>query len=236
MGSNAAEILIRLRSLSNPENIAGMKRFGINSQGTLGVSMPVLRQMAKETGRDHRLAGELWQSGVHEARILASMVEEPAQVDEDQVERWVADFDSWDVCDQVCMNLFGRLPIAYRKALEWSERPEQFVKRAAFTLMAVLAVQDKKARDEAFEAFFVPIVKQSVDERNFVRKAVNWALRGIGKRNANLNRLALVTAYKIAEIDSKSARWIASDASRELSSEAVRRKLGIGQAEEKPRE
>lgn len=227
MEYTAEEIVDRLQSLSNPVNVEGMARFGINPQGTLGISIPTLRQIAKECGKDHLLAGELWETGVHEARILASMIEEPHRVDELQVERWVKDFDSWDVCDEVCGNLFGQLPLAPQKAMQWSERPEEFVKRAGFTLMAELAAHDKKAKDELFEAFFVPIVRESGDGRNFVRKAVNWALRKIGKRNARLNGLSIETARQIGKIDSKSARWIASDAIRELTGEKVRCKLRI---------
>ncbi len=231
MRYSTEEVIDRLRSLSNPANVEGMARFGINPQGTLGISIYDLRKIAKECGKDHRLAEELWQTGLHEARILASMVEEPSQVDEEQVERWVKGFDSWDVCDQVC-DLFGRLPMATQKAMQWSQRPEEFVKRAGFTLMAELAAHDKQAKDELFEAFFVPIVRESGDGRNFVRKAVNWALRNIGKRNARLNRLAIETAREIGKTGSKSARWIASDALRELTGEKVQRRLRISPDEE----
>jgi 3-methyladenine DNA glycosylase AlkD len=224
MTYSAVDVLDRLRSLANPANVEGMARYGINPVGTLGISMPVLRQIARETGKDHRLAGELWASGVHEARILASLVDEPALVDEAQMERWVKDFDSWDVCDQVC-DLFGRLPLAPQKAMQWSERQEEFVKRAGFALMADLAVHDKKAKDELFESFLVPIQREAIDGRNFVRKAVNWALRNIGKRNARLNRLSIETAREILEIDARSARWIAADALRELTSAKVQGKF-----------
>jgi 3-methyladenine DNA glycosylase AlkD len=226
MKYTAEQILDRLRSLGNPVNVEGMRRYGINPQGTLGISIPALRQIAKEIGIDHQLAGELWESDVHEARILASMIDDPRLVDDQQVERWVKDFDSWDVCDQVC-DLFGRLPSAPQKAMQWSERPEEFVKRAGFALMAELAAHDKNAKDELFEAFFVPILRESSDGRNFVRKAVNWALRNIGKRNARLNQLSIATAREIAQIDSKSARWIASDALRELTGEKVQHRLKI---------
>jgi 3-methyladenine DNA glycosylase AlkD len=224
MTYSAVDLLDRLRSLANPANVEGMARYGINPVGTLGISMPVLRQIARETGKAHRLAGELWASGLHEARILASLVDEPALVDEAQMERWVKDFDSWDVCDQVC-DLFGQLPLAPQKAMQWSERQEEFVKRAGFALMADLAVHDKKAKDELFETFLVPIQREAIDGRNFVRKAVNWALRNIGKRNARLNRLSIETARKIREIDSRSARWIAADALRELTSAKVQGKF-----------
>lgn len=165
------EIITRLKSLSNPKSVEGMARFGINPENTLGVSIPALRKMAKEIGISHILAQ--WDTGIHEARILAGMIDEPDKVDDFQMEQWVRDFDSWDVCDQVCMNLFDRTGFAYHKALEWSGREEEFVKRAGFALMAVLAFHDKKA--------------------GYVKKAVNWALRQIGKRNISLNRMAIKT-------------------------------------------
>ena len=185
------DILQRLKSLANAENVAGMARFGINPQNTLGISVPVLRKMAREIGRDHALAQELWSSGVHEARILAALVDDPRLVTEAQMDAWAADFDSWDVCDQCCANLFDKTEPAYRKAVEWAARDEEFVKRAGFALMAALAWHDKRAPDEAFLAFLPVIQRESVDGRNFVRKAVNWALRTIGKRNAALNIRAI---------------------------------------------
>ena len=219
------DIIIRLKSLSNPKSAEGMARFGINPEKTLGVSIPSLRKMATEIGRSHVLAQQLWATGIHEARILAGMIDEPDKVEDSQMEQWVRDFDSWDVCDQCCMNLFDRTGLAYQKAIEWSSKEEEFVKRAGFALMAVLAFHDKKARDEAFLKFFLAIEKESVDERNYVKKAVNWALRQIGKRNINLNKLAIETAKKIQKIDSKAARWIAADALRELAGEAVQKRL-----------
>jgi len=224
-GMQSEEVLQRLRSLSNPAAVAGMARYGINTENAYGISLYALRPMAKEIGKDHTSAQQLWASGIHEARILASMVDEPIKVTEEQMERWVKDFDSWDVCDQVCSNLFNKTAIAYDKAIQWSSREEEFVKRAAFALMAALAVHDKKAPDEAFERFLPLIKEQSLDDRNYVRKAVNWALRQIGKRNRTLNGAAIRLAREIREIDSRAARWIASDALRELTSEKVQRKL-----------
>ena len=219
------EILKRMKSLSNPRNVEGMARFGINPKGTLGVSIPDLRKLGKEIGKDHSLAQRLWDSGIHEARILAALVDEPRKVTESQMDSWVAQFDSWDVCDQVCMNLFDRTPFSHAKAKEWANRQREFEKRAGFALMAVLAFHDKKAKDSDFVRFLPIIKKASTDERNFVRKAVNWALRQIGKRNANLNKAAIKTAEEILKINSKSARWIAGDALRELKSESVRKRL-----------
>jgi 3-methyladenine DNA glycosylase AlkD len=222
---SCAAILTSLKSLARPENIAGMARYGINPHRTYGVSMPVLRQLAREIGKDHRLAAGLWSSGIHEARILATLVDDPALVTEDQMDRWVDDLDSWDVCDQCCNNLFSRTLMAYRKAVEWSTAQKEFIKRAGFVLMATLAVRDKKASDGQFELFFTNIRAGATDNRNFVKKAVNWALRQIGKRNLNLNRKAIKTAEHIRQIDSASARWIAADALRELTDPAVQKRL-----------
>ena len=221
------EIIKKLKSLSNPKNIEGMARFGINPEKTLGVSVPNLRKIAKQAGRDHALAEKLWSSGIHEARILASMVDEPERVTKRQVNAWIKDFDSWDVCDQCCMNLFDKLPFAFEKAVEFSKKKREFEKRAGFALMACLAWHDKEAEDEKFEAFFTYMEKEATDERNYVKKAVNWSLRQIGKRNLNLNRAAIKCAREIQKIDSKSARWIANDAIRELESEAVKKRLQI---------
>lgn len=219
------EVLQMLRSLADPEAVEGMARFGISSRNTLGISIPQLRKIGKEIGKDHSIARELWSSGIHEARILACFVEDPNQVSEEQMEAWVKDFDSWDVCDQCCTSLFDRTEFAYRKAREWTNREEEFVKRAAFVLMAGLAVHDKRAQDGNFEQFLPLIKREATDERNFVRKAVNWALRQVGKRNPALNSKAITTAEGIQEIESRSARWIASDALRELRSEKVRARL-----------
>jgi len=215
-------IIHRLHEMRSPENVAGMAKFGINPTSALGISIYVLRKMAKEIKPDHALAERLWASGIHEARILAALVDEPKKLTEEQMERWVREFDSWDVCDQVCSNLFDQAPFAYRKAAEWSEREEEFVKRAGFVLMAALSVHDEKAPDEAFFPFFPIIIREATDERNFVKKAVNWALRQIGKRNASLNGRAIAVAEEIRDIHSKTARWIASDTLRELTSEKVR--------------
>ncbi len=219
------DILNKLKSLSNPKAVEGMARYGINPENTYGISIPNLRKIARETGKNHALAQELWASGIHEARILASMIDDPKMATEEQLESWVKDFDSWDVCDQCCMNLFKKTGLAYRKAVEWSESDEEFVKRAGFVLMACLAVGDKKADDMQFEVFLPIIMREASDNRNFVKKAVNWALRQIGKRNANLNKKAIETSKEIQKMDSRSAKWIASDAIRELTSESVLKRL-----------
>jgi len=219
------DVLEKLKTLSDPKAVEGMARFGINPENTYGVSIPNLRRMAKEVGVDHALAQQLWVSGIHDARILASMIDAPKIVTEEQMEHWVKDFDSWDVCDECCMNLFVKTRFAYQKASEWSSNDKEFIKRAAFVLMACLAVSDKKAVDIKFEPFFLLIKREAGDNRNFVKKAVNWALRQIGKRNLNLNKRAIEIAKEIQRMDSRSARWIASDAIRELTSQAVQERL-----------
>jgi 3-methyladenine DNA glycosylase AlkD len=219
------DILNQLRALADPEAVAGMAKFGVGGRHTLGISIPPLRKMAKEAGKNHQLAQQLWDSGIHEARILATMIDEPKKVTAAQMEAWASKFDSWDLCDQCCLNLFRRTPLAYPKAYEWSSRSEEFVKRAAFALMATLAVHDKKAGDDSFIPFLAVIQREAADERNFVKKAVNWALRQIGKRNLSLNETAVQTAREIQQLESKSARWIAADALRELTSDKVRQRL-----------
>lgn len=217
-------ILQELSARANPDNVAGMAKFGINPRGTLGISIYELRKLAKTIGVQHALALQLWETGLHEARILASYIDDPALVTEAQLERWVADFDSWDVVDQVC-ELIAKTPLAYAKVFEWSARPEEFVKRTAFALMAELAVRDKQATDEQLAQFFPVILREANDERNFVKKAVNWALRNLGKRNLALNAQAIATARAIQALGTRPARWIAADALRELTSEAVQTRL-----------
>jgi len=219
------EVTERLRSLGDPKAVEGMARFGVRVAKALGVSAPNLRRLAKEIGKDHNLAAKLWKTGIHDAKILATLIDDPAKVTVPQMERWAKDFDSWAVCDAACGCLFDRTPYAWDKAVEWTGREPEYVKRAGFVLMASLAVHDKKAPDERFEAFVPLIVKHATDERNFVKKAVNWALRQIGKRNARLNKLAIRAAQGIRRIDSKAAKWIASDALRELSSDEVQARL-----------
>lgn len=225
MTRTAGEIISQLQAHANPKNVEGMARFGINQRNTLGVSIPIIRGMAKEIGKNHLLAQELWRSEVHEARVLAALVDDAKHISEAQMEEWVKGFDSWDVCDQVCSNLFDKTPFAYKKAFEWAKRREEFVKRAGFVLMACLAVHDKKAGDEKMAAFLPIVVKSTDDGRNFVKKAVNWALRQIGKRNAALNKKAIQTAREIQKTGLNPAKWIAADALRELESEQVRKKV-----------
>ncbi len=222
------EVLNKLNNNANSANLAGMARYGMTVEKRLGVSVPDMRRIAKESGRNHALALELWKTGFAEARIVASMIANPKELTEKEMDSWVRDFNSWDVCDQVCMNLFEKVPFAWEKALEWSEREEEFVKRAAFSLLACLAWHRKQAPDEDFIRFLPVIQRCAADERNFVKKAVNWALRTIGKRDSRLNEAALATARKIQRLDSKAARWIAADAIRELKSDHTQERFRRG--------
>jgi 3-methyladenine DNA glycosylase AlkD len=208
--ASVEEVLKKLKAKARPNQLEGMARYGMAAEQRLGVSVPNMRKMAKELGKDHKLALELWETGIPEAKILAAMIDEPKKLTEKQMEDWVKDINSCDVCDQVCMNLFEKTPLAWKKILDWSQREEEFVKRTAFAIIACLAWHNKEAEDEKFIKLFPVIKRGATDERNYVRKAVNWALRNIGKRNPNLN---------------KAARWIASNAIKELESEAVQRRL-----------
>ena len=214
---SADEVITQLKRLARPGNLVGMARYGMNPEGRLGLPVPVMRRIAKQAGRDHRLALDLWKSGIAEARMVASMVDDPARVTPAQMDRWVRGFNSWDVCDQVCGNLFDKTPYAWAKAREWAKRKEEFVKRAGFALMACLAWHDKTAPDSGFIGFFPFIRRGAADERNFVKKSVSWALRNIGKRNPRLRRAALAEARALRKAESSAARWVGADAERELS-------------------
>lgn len=227
MKSTYEEIITELESKKNPKNVEGMARFGINPENTFGVPIPNLRKIARRIGRDHELAKQLWASGIHEARILASFIDEPEKVTEKQMDCWVFDFDSWDICDQVCSNLFDKTFYVHKKILEWVGSEKEFVRRAGFVLIATSSVHNKEWSDSDFERYFPLIEKYATDERNFVKKAVNWALRQIGKRNLDLNKKAIKLAEKIKneQSESKNAKWIANDALRELTSEKVQKRL-----------
>jgi 3-methyladenine DNA glycosylase AlkD len=222
------DVLKKLKAKARPDQLEGMARYGIVTEKRLGVSIPDLRKMAREIGKDHELALRLWEARIQEARILAAMIDQPEKVTEQQVEEWVKDIDSWDVCDQVCMNLLEKVSFVQKKVATWSRRDEEFAKRAAFSLIACLAVHDKEAPDRDFIQMLPLIKRGATDERNFVKKAVNWALRNIGKRNPNLNKAAIEAARDIQQMDSKAARWVAANAIRELESEAVQGRLRKG--------
>ncbi len=219
------EFLIEhLHSLSNPANVAGMARFGINSNNTLGISMPEIRKIAKSIKKNHNLALQLWDSGIHEAKILAGFIAEPKLMDSETMEKWVSGFDSWDVCDQISGNLFTKVADYKEYIFSWALRDEEFVRRTAFAMIAWSAVHHKKSEDYEFLDYLPLIIKFSTDERNFVKKAVNWALRQIGKRSQFLNEkiIPFCETMIIDLKDSKSAKWIAKDALRELTSEKTR--------------
>ncbi len=216
-------VLGDLRQVADQSRLAGMARVGINVTRALGVSIPQCRTLARRHRNEHELAIGLWASEIHEARIVASMVDDPEIVDRDQMESWVLDFDSWDLCDQVCGNLFDRTPIAGVAARDWVERDAEFVKRAGFVLIAERAHRDRDSPDDVWLAW-LPVIRQgAVDERNYVKKSVNWALREIGKRNEALRASAIEEAERLVASASRSARWIGRDALRELRSEVIAR-------------
>ncbi len=220
-----AAALRELKSLADPKVRAKLAYFGVNVPKAYGISAPVLHAFARHIGKDQALAEELWSTGVHEARILAALIGESERVTAAQMERWVRDFDSWDVVDTACCYLYAQAKPAWDKIYEWSSRSAEFEKRAAFSLAAYLAYKDKTAQDARFERFLSVIEREAHDERNFVRKAVNWALRNIGKRNLRLNAAAIRSAERIRRQDSRAARWIAADALRELKGKAVQARL-----------
>jgi len=220
------EIIKKIKSSGSKKNVEGMARFGIRPKTKVyGAPIPELRKIAKIVGKNHKLALRLWDSGIHEARILAGYIEESEKITEKQLEKWVKSFDSWDIVDQVCSACLDKTSFAKKKIFELSERKEEFVKRTAFTLMCCLSVHDKNMPDREFINFFPIIKKAATDERNFVKKAVNWALRQIGKRNKRLNRKAIRLAKEIKGINSKSAKWIASNALSELTNHKIIKRI-----------
>ena len=223
--SSTQEILTKLKSKAKPDNLPGMARYGINTEKRLGVQIPELRQLAKETGKNHQIALELWQTGIAEARILAAMTDEPEKVTEQQMENWVKDINSWDIDDQITMNLFEKTPLSWKKITDWSQRPEEFVRRTAYSLLACLAWHNKTATEQQFTQLFPVIASGATDERKSIQKSISWALRTIGKRNPQLNRAAIQLAQEIQQTNTKPARWIANDVTRELQSQPVQNRL-----------
>lgn len=219
------EIIETLTKMGKKKNIPGMARFGINPENNLGVSVTDIRKYSRSLGHNHELALKLWKTGIRDARMVAACIEEPEKISSEQMDDWVKDFNSWDLCDHVCGHCFDKTRFSYEKAIEWSKREEEFVKRAGFALMAWLAVHDKKQKDSVFADFLPIIQRESFDDRNYVKKAVNWALRNIGKRNLILNKQALATAHLLKKETKSTARWIGSDAARELQSEKVQHRL-----------
>jgi len=227
-------MLARMEQIGSPRGAEKLSYWGIRAARSYGLSAPQMHALARQAGRDHALALELWGCGVHDAHHIAAMVADPALVTEKLMERWAKDFASWDVVDTCCCYLFIYTPHAWKKAVAWTRRPEEFVKRAGFSTMAYLAVHDKAAPDSKFARLLPIIEREARDERNFVRKAVNWALRQIGKRNLRLNRRAIAAGERIRRQGTRSARWIAADALRELRSPAVQKRLAA-RARKRPR-
>lgn len=219
------EVLRELKSVADPKVRAKVSYFGVNVPKAYGISTPILHAFARHIGKNQSLAEELWSSRIHEARILATLIGESGKITAAQMERWVREFDSWDVVDAACCYLYAGAKPAWDKLHQWSSRRPEFEKRAAFSLAAYLSYKDKTADDARFEKVLSVIEREANDERNFVRKAVNWALRNIGKRNLRLNAAAIRSAERIRLQESRTARWIAADALRELKSEAVQKRL-----------
>jgi 3-methyladenine DNA glycosylase AlkD len=214
-----------LRAQARPQVLAGMARFGMAIDGRLGLSMPAMRRVAKLLGRDHELALALWDTGIPDACIVAGMLAEPQRLGSRQMDAWAKSLRSWDVCDQVCGSAFLHSPLAWPKVAQWAGQRDEFVRRAGFALLATLAVHDRASDDARFVQALALVQAAAGDERNFVRKAVNWALRNIGKRNAALSAAAIQVAQQLRHHDSRAARWIAADALRELRSDAVQVRL-----------
>jgi len=226
MNSQTNAILTELYSKANPKNVEEMKRFGIKSTNNmLGVSAKPLFAIAKNIGTNQELALELWKTGIYDARILSTLIADPKKIKKSTMNAWAKDFDNWAICDCACMHCFRDTPYGHELAVKWLKRKEEFVRRAGFTLIATLCVHDKKSDDKVFLKYLSIVYKYTTDERNYVKKGVNWALRQIGKRNLKLNAAAIKTAKKIHKLDSSSAKWIASDALRELQSPAVQKRL-----------
>lgn len=234
MLNSTKSVLDKLKAKARSDQLAGMARYGIKTEHRLGVQVPEMRRIAKETGKNHELALELWRTGIADARIVAAMVDEPEKLTEFQMEDWVKEIDSWDIGDQVCMNLFEKNPLAWKKIVDWSKREEEFVKRTAFGLLACLAWHDKTAGNEKFIDLFPVISYGALDERRSIKKAVSWALRNIGKRNVTLNEEALKLAQEIRKSGNKAAKWVSSEVTRELQSEAVQKRLKKNKIKETP--
>jgi 3-methyladenine DNA glycosylase AlkD len=218
-------VLFELKKCARPDQLTGMAKYGMTIENRLGVSVPEVRRIAKEIGKNHTLALELWKTKIAEARMVASMIADPNELASDEMDSWVKDFNSWDVCDQVCMNLFDKTPLAWNKVIQWSEREEEFVKRAAYALIACLAWHDKSAEDEKFIKL-LPLISNAIyDNRNYVKKAASWALRHIGKRNERLHPVILKEAEQLKNNKNKTARWIGSDTVRDLTSDSILRRM-----------
>jgi 3-methyladenine DNA glycosylase AlkD len=225
IAADVAYALTWLERRGTRRNRDGMARYGIVAKKVFGVSMGTMRSLAKELGRDHALSQALWKTGWYEARILACLVGDPDRVTPVQMDRWAKAFDNWAVCDTATFALWDKSPHAWPKVREWARKDEEFVKRAAFAMLASLTVHDKKAPDETYLEGLRLIEREASDSRNFVKKAVNWALRSIGKRGLRLNREAIALARRLAASENSAERWVGKDALRELTSPAVQKRL-----------
>ena len=225
MRLNCKEVIAKLRSMEKPEAVKYMARYGINPENNWGVSVGDIKNLSKEIGKDHKLALKLWNTKIRDARMVAALIEDPKQVTKEQLNTWVSDFNSWDICDHCCMHLLDKTPFAYNNVEEWTASDLEFTKRAGFALLASLTLHDKKRDDEDFLKYLQLIKREAIDDRNYVKKAVNWSLRTIGKRSLFLNEKAIETAKEIKKLDSKAARWIATDAIRELTSKKIQERL-----------
>jgi 3-methyladenine DNA glycosylase AlkD len=221
------EVILRLKAKSRIDTLPKMARFGINIKNSYGVKVRDLRALAKETGTDITVAQQLWLSGIHDARLLATLITNPKDLTEEIAEKWVTEVDSWDICDGLIINLVGKSGLAHQKAWEWALREEEFVKRAGFVLISYLALHDKKVDDTKFEFYLKIIKEKSAEKRNFAKKAINWALRQIGKRSQGLNRKALEIVQEILETNPQGNNWIANNAICELTSPKTRERLKI---------
>ncbi|HUU79512.1 MAG TPA: DNA alkylation repair protein [candidate division Zixibacteria bacterium] len=219
------QIIAKFEKHANPENLVGMAKFGITPDHAYGVSLPVIRDLAKEIGKNHLLAQELWNTNIREPRILACMIADPNKVTEELLEKWVRDFDYWEICDQCIMNLFVKTKFAYTKSLEWVRRDDEYIRRSGFVLMAILSYRDKKTDDSKFLSFLPICKKYSTDQRNIVKKAISWSLRRIGARNLFLNKEVLKLTDELMMIESSSAKWIAKDVAKDISRQLVQKKL-----------
>ena len=219
--THVEEVVARLKRLGTKKTRDGMARYAIPSDNAFGVSVADIRKLGKQLGRNHDLAESLWKTGWYEARMLASFVDDPAQVTPAQMDRWCRDFDSWAIVDTICFHLFDKTPYAFAKVKEWATRKGEFEKRAAFALLASLGVHDKAASDQSFAKCLPLIERGATDERNFVKKGVSWALRVVGRRSKALNEASVELSQRLCNSEKSAARWVGKDALKELTSAAV---------------
>lgn len=227
MSDRLGDILEFLTEHSDKSRAKSLAHFGVEADKAYGIKMPVLRKLAKEIGKDTALAEELWNEGHHEGKLLAGLVANPKEVSLEQMDKWVNEIYSWDVCDQLCINLLVKMDVRWTLTERWVHDKAEYVRRAGLVMIVALRIHDKKAEDKDFEQFFHLLKKYAADERNFVKKAVNWAIRELGKRSVNHHPKMISLCHELLQMDSKSAKWSASDALRELESQKIKARLGI---------